>query len=101
MNAKADRKDVTQVLVRMRAALKASLEDAAARHGVSTTAEIIRRLEDSFQLDAKLRELEIERQHLRESNNKLAERETEYLARERRLSDYVIQLQAQLLGERK
>jgi hypothetical protein len=37
-----------QVLVRMREPLKAALEDAARRKGVSTTAEIIDRLEHSF-----------------------------------------------------
>jgi hypothetical protein len=76
----------------MRESMRARLEAAAERHGISMNAEILMRLDESFELDALKRELEIERQYLRDANKQLAERETGYLERERRLTDYLLQL---------
>jgi hypothetical protein len=81
-----------EIKIRVRGDLRQKLEDAVERHGMTLNAEVVMRLEQSFELDALKRELEIERQYLREANNRLAEREVGYQQRINQLTDYVFQL---------
>jgi hypothetical protein len=96
---------VAEIKLRVRGDLRQKLGDAAERHGVPLNAEIVRRLVDSFQVDAKLRELEIEREWLRTTHREFSEREAKYLERERLLTDHLLKLTAGLAlqsqGERK
>ena len=92
-----------QVGLRIRESLRAALNEAAEKHGVSMNAEILMRLEESFKLDAVKRELEIERQHLRDTEKQRAALIPGFLERERLLTDHLLKLTAGLAlqGEKK
>jgi Arc-like DNA binding domain len=91
-----------QLKFRVREWLRAKLDEAAKSHGLTLNAEITMRLEQSLDLDQAKRELEIEREYLRNAANEFAKRETGYLERERLLTDHLLKLTAGIaLGERR
>jgi hypothetical protein len=81
-----------QLKFRVREGLRAKLEAAAKEHGLTLNAEITMRLEQSFELDALKRELEVERAHLRRTSDECFARVAEAHQRTNQLTDYLLQI---------
>ena len=81
-----------QLKFRVQERLRARLDDAANAHGMTLNAEIIRRLEELFDLDQKRRELEIEREYVRNAVKEFSAREAGYHDRINKLTDFALQL---------
>jgi len=91
---KRDADAAVQLHFRVREDLRARLETEAKRKGVTLSAEIARRLEESFQLDAKLRELEITGQNAIRAVQAAEARAMEDRRRANALTDYILERQA-------
>jgi Arc-like DNA binding domain len=81
-----------QLKFRVQERLRARLDDAADAHGLTLNAEIIRRLEESFELDQKRRELEIEREYVRSAVKESSARLSECQDRNNKLTDFLLQI---------
>jgi flagellar motility protein MotE (MotC chaperone) len=89
--AERDPTATVQLKFRVRESLRGELEAAAKRHGMTLNAEIVRRLEDSFQLDEKLRALDADRDRMREGLQISERHRAEAQARVNQLTDFLLQ----------
>jgi Arc-like DNA binding domain len=90
----ADRDPTASVQLKFRVPerLRAKLEEVAKARGLTLNAEITMRLEDSFEIDQKRRELEIEREYVRNANKEFGARESRYQERINKLTDFLLQI---------
>jgi flagellar motility protein MotE (MotC chaperone) len=89
--AERDPTATVQLKFRVRESLRGELEAAAKQHGMTLNAEIVRRLEDSFQLDEKLRALDADRDRMREGLEISERHRAEAQARVNQLTDFLLQ----------
>ena len=81
-----------QLKFRVRESLRARLDDAADKHGLTLTAEITRRLEESFEIDNLRRELEAQRETVLRSLVAIQEQAAEERKRNNQLTDLLLQI---------
>lgn len=83
--------DTVQVGLRVKESLRAALDQAAEKHGISMNAEIVLRLEQSFELDALKRELDAERDRIRSDLKTIEKHWAEDRSRVNQLTDFLLQ----------
>ena len=83
--------DTVQVGLRVKESLRTALDQAAEKHGISMNAEILLRLEQSFELDALKRELEIKSEYALRAVETAEKHRAEAQARANQLTDFLLQ----------